>query len=173
MSYTVSPVQTIFRRNYFAFLLSGTFILGFVFGAFVASNSSSHYILLIREAAVRPVSAVCLIIHITLLFALTALIRQSERLRLLPGICFLNAFAFGIVRTSVFISYGSAQWLVSSIMLFSTTVAMISWLWFCFRNFSGKSQTAQWDFAFALFVSVLGAVLDIYLVSPYLLTLFV
>lgn len=173
MSYSASPVQPIFKRNYFASLLSCMFILGFVFGAFVASNNTAHYVQLVRKAATTPVSAVWLILHITLLFSLTALICRSKRLELLHGICFLKAFIFGIVKTSVFFSYGSAQWLVSSGMLFSKTIVMISWLCFCFRNISTQSQAAQRDLVFALFVSVLGAVLDICFVSPYSSMIFV
>ncbi len=172
MSYAVLPTRTTFRHNYFAFLFSCTFIFGFVFGAFVALRNASYYVLLIRSAAVRPVSAVWAIIHIFSLLVVTALIYRSKRQHLIFAICFLHAFTFGIARTSVFFSYRSAHWLVSAIMLFSKTVMMILWLWFCFRNFPARSQTAQRDFIFTFFASVLGAVLDIYLVSPYLLMLF-
>lgn len=155
------------KHNLFAFLLSCTFISGFLSGVYVATQSVNDYTLLICRAASSSATANGLLTHTFCVYALTALVRRHGR-----GYFFLlsfaEAFTYGIVVTAVYFSYGSAQWLIQWGMLFSRTVTLIMLLWFWYRNMLGYGRVVHQDFLIALCVSVLATVIDLYLISPYL-----
>lgn len=167
----VSAGCTTSKHNFFAFLLSCSFISGFLSGVYVASQNAADYSLLISSAAASPATLISLISHTVCAFALTAVTYKFGRGYIFL-LAFAEAFTFGIVATAVYYSYGSAQWLIQWGMLFFRTVTLIMLFWFWCRNVSGYGRTARRDIPIALFISVLAAIIDLCLIAPYLSYLF-
>ncbi len=172
MSYAVFSDSTARRCMYFAFLLCCAFISGFLAGAFLAVGNASNYSPLIHKVVATVPSAIGPFGQITVWFSLTALISMAKKGHLFLVLCFLQAFTFGVMATAVYYSYGSASWLIQALMLFTRTVTLISLLWFWFRNIFGQICNAKRDFLLALCLSVLAAAFDLFLVSPFMLSLF-
>ena len=152
----------------YAFLLPGSFISGFLFGAFLAFHSCVNYISLICCATQVAVSAYGLFLQIALIFSITALICLSRREWLILPQCFLHSLTFGILATSIFLAYSSAQWLISALILFTSTITFISALCLWSRILIARPDTIRCDFFTALMISIVAAIFDCLFVSTIL-----
>ena len=153
------------RYNRYAFLLPGSFISGFLAGAFLVSRSSVNYAPLICCATQVPASAFGLFLQIALTFSLTALICLSRRKWLILLQCFVHSLSFGILAAGAFHAYVSAHWLICAIVLFTKTITLACAFWFWFRFLTIHPDTIHRDFLVALMVSSAAAVFDIIFVS--------
>ena len=156
---------------YFAFLFSVTFILGLFAGVYIASQNASTYVSLIRRATAASQIPIGSLIRNTYIFVFSAIVYKRR------GFCFLllsfiEAFTFGVASAAIWSSFGSAQWLLHSLLLFSRIVTLVMLHWFWLRNI-GKQGSAGWrDFLIAWIVSILAVVIERFVLSPYLCDLF-
>ena len=157
----------------YAFLLPGSFISGFLVGAFLASGNRVNCISLIRCTAQAPTNVVGLFLQIALTFSLTALICLSRRKWLILLQCFVHSLIFGISTTSVFFAYGSAQWLISSLLLFTSTITLISALCLWSRILIARGDSIRRDFLVPLMTSIAAAIIDSSFVSTIFVSCFI
>lgn len=171
MSCSVFSSHSTSEHKYSAVSLSCTFILGFLAGALIVSSNATQLTLQIRSAAISPASSVGLLAQIFFSCTATLLLYKTRRGYLFL-LSFVQALTFGIVATAIYYAYGSARWLVHALMLFTRTITLISLFWFWLHLVSGQSHSIFQDLLLTLCVSVIAAVIDIYLISPILLKLF-
>ena len=161
---TIFSRHTTPRYICYAFLLPGSFISGFLAGVFLASQNATLYIPLIRGITHVNVSVIGLFMQITLSFSMSFIICLSRKKWLILLQCFAQALAFGIISTAVFLTYGSAHWLISAHTLFTRTALSISMFWLWFRLLVTQSDTTRRDFMFALLTTIVAAIFDCMLV---------
>ena len=172
MFYTVSARRTATIHILFAFLFCFTFICGFLFGIYVATQNAACYSLFVCIATASPPNTIGLFLRLAVIFALTAMtlgVRRTCFFLLLSA----EAFTYGISATAVYFAYGSSQWLICWLFLFSRTIMLISLVWFWSRNTLELRDTAWRDFLLAFFISAFATIMDLYLISPHLPELFV
>ena len=162
-----------YKPNYFAFLLIGTFIFAFALGTTGVSCESDLYSTLIYNAARQSITLRGVLFLVFVPFAITTLIYCSGRRYLFLPLCFIQAFLFGICSNAIYFSYGNAHWLISLLVLFTSTIALSSLLWFWFRHSSVQRATDSRDLLICFIISALAACLDNYVVSPFLVRLFI
>lgn len=172
MSYASISGRATCRQKYFAFFLCIAFILGFLAGAFLATEDAFYYTVLIQNAVVKEPTVIGVFAPIAVLFSLTVLVYSTGKWPLLILVCFLQAVAFGATAAAVFYSYGSAHWLIHAFLLFTKTVTLVSLLWFWLSNIPGRSYGTRKNFFLALGISALAGAMDFLLVSPFLIQLF-
>lgn len=160
------------RSRYFAFLLCFSFILGFLSGTIIASNDADHIASMVRIAIRSEISPISLFAQIMLPFSFTILIYGAEKRNLIFLLCFLSSITYGFTAVSVYFIYGTRHWLVSPLLVFSGTLRQASLLWLWLRNFTPQSSNIYLDTTIALSVSVVAAVMDVTLISPFLSLLF-
>ena len=167
MFYTVSPRRTATMHIVFAFFFCSTFICGFLLGICIAIHNADCYSLLIRIAAASPPNAIGLFSRCVAIFALTAVMHRFQRSCFFL-LLFAEAFTYGISAAATYFAYGSSQWLVCWLVLFSRTVILISLVWFWSRNILKPRHTAKRDFLLVVSISVFATIMDLYLISPLL-----
>ena len=172
MFYTVSARRTATMQVIFAFFICCSFICGFLLGICVATHNADCYSLLIRIATASPPNAIGLFSRCVAIFALTAVMLRFRRSWFLL-LLFVEAFTYGVSATAVYFAYSSSQWLVCWLVLFSRTVTLISLAWFCSRNILKLRHTAKRDFFLVLFILFFTTIMDLYLISPLILEVFV
>jgi len=88
--------------------------------------------------------------------------------QLLLPLCFLNAFSFGLFGQCVYLSYGSAGWLVRFLIQFPQILTAPFFCWFCIRHSFGKVSSLLRDFSICMVACALGVLMDYYIISPFL-----
>ena len=172
MFYTVSARRTAIMQVIFAFFICFTFICSLLFGIYVATQNAACYSLFVCIATASPPNAIGLFSRCVVIFALTAVMLRFRRSCFLL-LLFVEVFTYGVSATAVYFAYSSSQWLVCWLVLFSRTVILISLVWFCSRNILKPRHTAKRDFLLVLFISVFTTIMDLYLISPLILEVFV
>ena len=173
MNFTSDPFKRLHWHNFGLLVLSITFLAGFLSGTAVTFPNQALYASLMRRAAIRPVSLLCLLAHVAVLFLLTALIHKTRKITLYLFLIYAQAFSYGIVSSSACYAFGTAHWMLRPLLHFTGGINLISLLWFWCRQALGQSHSARNDFRLSLIISVISALFDHYLISPFLLKLFI
>lgn len=173
MHHTAVSSKGFARQHLGAIFLTCTFVFGFLAGTVVVSLAPDVFVFLVHEAIILPVSFIDLLVHIVVPFSLTALILRTRRVELFLILCFVQAFSFGIVSYSIYLVYGSAQWMIQALLLFTRTITLVLLLWFWCRQFSGRSQAGFQDLFLCFSISVLVSVFDYRLISSLPAKLFI
>lgn len=173
MHHTAVSPKGFARQHLGAIFLTCAFVFGFLAGTVVVSLDPGTFVSLVHEAIIFPVSFIDLLVHIIVPFSLTALILRTRRVELFLVLCFAQAFSFGIVSYSIYLAYGSVQWMIQALLLFTRTITLVLLLWFWCRQFSDRSQADFQDLILCFSVSVLVSVFDYCLISPLLAKLFI
>jgi hypothetical protein len=160
------------RLNYRIVLLITTFISGFLLGAYIVSDNAELYSSFIRSAVKLPVSDFTALFHIVFPFVSTALIYRSGKSAFYSLVCFIQALILGVSTNAIYVAYGNAQWLIFTLLLFSSTISFSALLWFWFRHMSKQRSTARRDYFICLIASILAVCLDHCVLSPFLRRLF-
>ena len=170
MTFAATAGWKTFRNDFLIGFLTITFALGFLAGAIVVASADCYASLAYRATTVSA-TAFGVFFRTVFTYLLTALIYKLGR-GFLFLLSFSEAFTFGVAVSAINMSFGSAGWLVCTLMLFSSTITLISWLWFWYRNISGQRCTALRDFVLSLGVASLASIIDLVWISPYLGYLF-
>lgn len=156
------------NRNFNYVLLAFFAICGSIVGVLVSYYADPFFLSLMRMAASRPVSIVDLPLMILFPFLVAAAISFVGKPFLLFPLSFFKSLAFALIHSSVCMTFGSAGWLISCLMLLSDNVCVILLFWYSLRHINGFRRTAVLDLLFACLISLSAGMTDSLLVSPYL-----
>lgn len=122
------------RRKVWQWSLAGTFLLGILAGLLLFLSEEDSPISLMYRAPNAPGSIVRLLSISILPFLISAAVVSLGRPRLLLPICFVKAFLFAFSYCAVLRAYGSAGWLVQSLLLFGDEAVLPVLYWFWLRH---------------------------------------
>ena len=152
------------RQNLCMFALCSVFSAGL--GAWFAGTSGNTYILLMRMAASRPVSIVGSAVSVLLPFLVSLLIIVHSKPWLVYLICGIHIFHFSSTGFCLGFSFGSAGWLVRSLLQMSDFFLIPVLLWFSLYSFA-KNRSKQVAVCCISYAALIG-MLDYCVISPFL-----
>lgn len=156
-----------FRRNPRT-LLAISFVSGLVAGTAVSSSAGDLIVRTIPDALSVSGSLSGILTAALVPFALSALAIVMGRPALLYPIAFWKAFLTGFLGFAVLAAYGSAGWLVRSLMLFTECLTLPVLLIYWFLHLSPERLSVPLSTAAAVFAAVLTGTFDYCIVSPFL-----
>ena len=157
-------------KFYNASILIGTFILGYLIGANIAFNNLTLYADLIREAFGAPRSITVTLAYIFTLFSLTTILVVMDEKRWLIPICLFQSIFHGTVISAIAFMFIPSHWLIALLLTFSSIVSQISLVCFWLRC-TVYLQDAKCELAISFIFSILGAIIDVYIISPLTVTI--
>lgn len=149
-------------------LLACTWMTGLMFGAFFSARAGDTYLLLMRTAASSRVSVTGLAASAYLPFLFAAFAVSVNKPKLLYPICFCKAFLSCAAFCGAALAFGSAGWLVRSLLSFTDLCLLPVFCWFMIRHIGGDVETLKKDLALCTGAAVLVGSLDYCVVSPFL-----
>ena len=158
------------RAIYTYFILS--ILLGFSVGFYFFENAGKLPVHMMRVALCCNVSISSLLCSVFLPFLLSFLSIYFSKQWLLYPICFWKYFFFGFSANCLLHAFGSAGWLIQSLLMFSDIVALIMLTWFCFRNLTIHRRPEIRDVLVIISVIFPICVVDFVFISPFLVSLF-
>lgn len=147
-------------------------LAGISFGLYAANLASVHISSLMLTLVDQRVSIVGMLIIFIFPLLLSAVLIHFSAHRLLFLFAFLKAFCYSFSSCCIFLSFGSAGWLIQSLLMFSDTVLAIVLLWFWFRFFSAKTVELGRDAGICCIITACVVCIDYFMVSPFLASLF-
>lgn len=120
---------------------------------------------------IERVSIVGMIVSLILPIILLYILLNRCYFYLILPVIFLKSFNYMCCYLCITYSYGTAGWLVRTLLLFSDTVSVIILLHFCYRFAAGNKigMTSYFKYTFAVLIIV--GCLDYYIISPFILML--
>ena len=149
-------------------LFFGIWLAGLVLGTISAAAAGNQYLLLMRMAPGAHVSIVGLLATVLLPFLLTAYAVLKNRRWMLYAVCFVKVFAFGFCGYGITAAYGSAGWLIRSLLQFSDIFTVPILCWYSLRNLNGGRLEGKWEFWICVGLDLLICSLDFCYISPFL-----
>ena len=104
-------------RKYICCILAICWLSGLFYGIFVFYYAESSVVSLMRRTLVSSVSIVGLLSNLLIPFLFTVYAVYYSMSWLLFPVCFWEAFSVSFVMTGVCMAFGSAGWLVRSMIL--------------------------------------------------------
>lgn len=164
-NFTLSQ-KPLYSRMLCAILLSCTFISGVLSGVVVVCNKPDQYISLAQNCANISVSYIGLLCHVLMPFCLTAILSNAKRTEFFFILCFFQAFTYGIVSASIYFAYPLAHWLITWILLFTSTFTLMASLWYWFCALSDPLCKIQPKLLIYLAISLSASIVDFFIISP-------
>ena len=127
---------------------------------------------LMRACCQSRVSIVSLLFVPLLPFLFSAFAVFISCPRLVCFVGFLKAFSFGLCLRAVSAAFGSAGWLVCSLLLFTDCVTMPALFWFWLRHADGNISSLGKDSLICTTWFLLIAIIDSAYVTPMLIQIF-
>ena len=124
-------------RNYWIVV---PWLLALFLGTYCAARSDLSVFSLVRRTAFGTVSTVCLMATQLLPFLFAAYAAYISNTILLLGACSVKLFSFGFTGYLVWTAFGSAGWLMRSLMLFSDIALIPVLCLFCLRIHFGRAK---------------------------------
>lgn len=155
------------RRNAGVAFLAACFLSGLFFGVWM-SYGVEFSVSLMRGVMDSAVSIVSLLGVLLLPLLFSALAVYFSKPRWLFGIAFLKAFSFAFVSAGICTGFGSAGWLVRSLILFSDGLSLpLLWLYWL-RHIPGRRTFQAADVM--VIAGCIGSIglLDQFLIIPLL-----
>lgn len=165
-SITQSSKNVIFRRLYIT-SLAVTWFFGLLFGIYNAMHASDSLLRMMRGVFLSAVSIQGLLSVVLLPFLLSAFAVYIRQYWLMIPIIFTKALTFAFCACCIDRIFGSAGWLIRSLVIFSDGCMIPVLIWFWLRQSDHKPLQLNTLTAYALFAVSIG-ILDYCLVSPYL-----
>ncbi len=154
------------------FVLASFWLIGVVVGCILAISDPVSFSLM-RSACETRVSILWLsILSILPLFVVSVVVYYRLHYLIFP-ICALRAFNFGYCVCGVYLSFGSAGWLVCGLLLFSSLLSVPVLFWFCCRCLCRTLSTGRGEFISCLVITLLITLVDYLWVSPFLHSLMI
>ena len=158
-------------RRVYAVFLAFALLLGVILGSLCSGFAEPVLFLLMRTAAESRVSIVCLLPVMLLPIFLSAFAVSSSKTVLMLLICFSKAFLFSFVSLGISQTYGSAGWLIRSMLLFSDCLTTPMLYWFWLRHLPENRPYVGWEtFGMSALGILIGSV-DYRIISPFLASL--
>lgn len=154
-------------RKVYVARLAFAWILGLVCGSMTALSADRSFLPLMRLAPLGQMSIVGLLVSILLPFLFSAVGLSLFGHWFLTLFVFVRAFLLSCVMSGVFITYGSAGWIVDLLFLFSDFLFTPVLLWFWIHS-AGCKQYVMRCGTVVLFLLLVIGYLDFRFVSPFL-----
>ncbi len=151
-----------------AVVLAAVWIIGLGAGVLSAANASESYFLMMRRAALCPVSIVGCFAVACLPFLFAAFAVYISRPRLLYILCFGKAFLLASCFAAIAVSFGTAGWLARLLLQFSNVLLAPVLCWFCIRHIGGQADTLGKDLLICGAAALACGGLDYLLIAPFL-----
>ncbi len=145
--------------------------IGILCGTFLAAHFSQSYGDLMRSAAISSMSVGGSVVTVFLPLLLCVVCIHCGRPKLLYGICFLKSLMLGFCAMGCFYAFGSGSWLVRLLFQFTDLVSFPVLCWFMLRCITGAGKPIGKDLALSAVVFALTGFLDLFYISPFLVTL--
>jgi len=128
-----------FRKRYL-FLLAFVWLFGLLCGVGFSGFAGDSYVSLMRSASACSVSIVSLLSVSLLPFLLSAFFVYLHSFAFICGLCFMKGCLFVFVSMGLYLSYGSAGWLLRLLMMFIDLCCLVP-LWWCWLHFLSDSDS--------------------------------
>ena len=166
---TVSKERILPNNRKFLLVFLATFsVCGCALGVAAAKNTDPNIFSMMRQAAWFQVSIVDLLFAILFPFVITAVISYISKPILLLPLCFAKSIGYSFLLCSVSMEFADAGWLVGSLLLFSDTACILLMYFYCLRYLNGFQKRCGRDIIVSVVAVSAVAVIDVWLVSPYL-----
>lgn len=156
-----------FSRRMMFLLLAFSWCLGLVLGLWSSAMAGESLVPLMQSAASARVTITGLLTAISLPFLLSALAVFLGRWWLFLPIAFGKAFLIAFTGYGVFVSFGSAGWLMRVLLMFSDCACAPLLLWLWIHGITAERRRVLSVAGPALLALAIGSV-DFYVVSPFL-----
>ena len=166
MKFSISESSLVWRKCC-RWLLALSWITGLFVGAFIAYLAGDPLFSLMRMALCRPVSIVSLLLTTCLPFLISAIAVYISKPDLLPLIALLKGVSFSMVSIAVFHAFGTAGWMMRSLVMFTDLAALPVLYVFWHRHISGEFPVSMRDFGYVLVLCAVCS-LDVYWITPFL-----
>jgi hypothetical protein len=155
------------HRRYNHILLTLVFMAGSSLGILCALESRQFLLSLMRGCLGTSVSIVGLAFALLLpFFAVILAALYSKHSALFP-VCFLKCFCFFYCMMGIWLTYGSAGWLVCGLLMLSDSVSLLLLLKLSLRHINGFRPTIGYDLFWSIFLTVGLSVLDCLYIAPF------
>lgn len=144
---------------------------GLFLGMLAAHTAGGSLAPLIRSAMAQPLTISGVFVCAVLPFALSAFAVLWSKLWMLFLICGWKAFGFGFCTFGVCLAFGSADWLVRFLFLFSDVCLAPVILFYWLRHIPGDAKASSKVFGLCFGAVALVGALDYFLISPFLVKL--
>ena len=124
-----------------------------------------------RMVCENHVSIVGLLPVLLLPFLLSAMAVFLSQTWLLYVIGFFKAFSFGFCCALTQFAFGDSGWLIRLLLFFSDSWSLPLLCWFCLRHLDGQLRTVKIDLAACLGLTIFFALMDSWMVAPFLASL--
>lgn len=171
-SVSVSWLSRNFKLMY-AFILTISFILGFLVGAYIAIIQRDVLAPLFHKAMSAQKSIPGSLTNVLMSWLLTSAVCTIKRGKLLFGLCFILSIPYGVVSTSMIVCYGASHWLMSLLIFYPGLINWILLLFFWYRYILGSCVDVMQDIIICFSISAFAAVFDLLVIAPYTVTLFI
>lgn len=159
-----------FRRHCTVVLLS-FWILGSISGIILAVSLNADIRLLVYNAVSQPLLPADLLL-VLFPFLIGTLAVYSSETWMLPVLGFLKVFAFSFVSCTISMVFGDSGWLIRFLLLFSDIFLVPACCVFCLRYFTGNHGLIRREWFIWFLIALIVGCIDFFVVSPFLLTLF-
>ena len=157
----------IFRVRHPACLLFFFGSCGLVIGSLLAANADASCFSLMRRIQFETVSIVPSLASQLLPFLIAAYAASISQYRLIYVVSCCKLFSFAYIGSLVWMSFGTAGWLVRFLLLFQDIILIPLYCWFCFRRTMDQGDEKA-DLWICIFACVLTALIHCLFISPFL-----
>ena len=159
---------SISRVQFLSIILALFWLAGVSAGCFISRINPLIFDSMMRSACKSGVSIVWLtLMTLVPLFVVSAAVYFRLRFLIYP-LCAIRAFCFSVCCTGVYITFGSAGWLVSGLLLFSSIMTIPVFIWYCLQCLKDSNNCIRWNFLICLAVMILTTLVNYFCVSPFL-----
>jgi len=159
-----------YKSRYRVIFLAFSWLLGILFGISVANVASLQFSSLMCTLFSQRVSIVWMLIIHTFPLLLSAVLMHFSAYFLLFLFAFLKSFCYAFSSYIVYLYFGSAGWLLQSLLMFSGSGVAVVLLFYWFRTL--PSRMIMRDTCICCIITVCFVCVDYFLVSPFLESLF-
>lgn len=145
---------------------------GLALGAAAGLAACETYLLLMRRAALSPVSIVCRFLVPLLPFLIAAFADLFSKPRVLPALAGLKAFFFSLSACACYRSFGSAAWLVFPMLRFADVLLLPVFCLLCLNILEHGAAKRLWVYGACAAAWMIACALDCFWISPFLRTFF-
>ena len=159
---------SISRTQLYVVLLALFWLSGVTAGCAMTVSDPLNICALMRSAGKYRVSIVWLgLLSVLPLLVISVVTCYRLHYFIFP-LCALRGLTFGVCCSGVYLAFGSAGWLVSGLLLFSSILRMPVLLWYCLRCLSKPLLRMKRDLIKCIAITLLVTLVDYLWVSPFL-----
>ena len=151
--------------------LCAAWLPGLLIGCTVGVSTGAAFAPYLRAAYITRVSFVGSLFALLIPLLLSVVMERCFNYSFVLPVAFVKAFLFSVSVTACILASGSAGWLICRLLLFSDFLSILVLLWFWFRTLH-KKQISKQELLMACICILFVGMLDYFVISPYLVSLF-